>query len=361
MTTNIVDGRKVAPGHERREGFDVFRFPVDLDLRGVYFVSLGLVGKLMKMGAEIIHCQGFSTFQSDAAAVVSRTRNIPLVLTSHGFYAVSRGIGVGKRMLLSSYQAILQRVIVRNASVCISLTPNDVTRFLQLGARREKVTVIPNGIDWRLFSSLPSPAPLLDKYNIEDQLITFVGRLDHYKSPPLMILLESLGQILPSFPKAKLAIVGPDQGYLGTLKHLSTELSLDENVIFAGRVSDLEKLMFLSATTIGVVVSLQEAFPLTALDFMACGKPVIASRVGGLRFVIEQGYNGILVDNSKAQITRALFELLSDERKARIMGENGIGLTRSKYSWENVVDQLERAYSTCSSSVADRRLYEVAD
>jgi glycosyltransferase involved in cell wall biosynthesis len=157
-----------------------------------------------------------------------------------------------------------------------------------------------------------------------------------------------LGRVLPAFPRAKVAIIGPDQGYLGNLKELSAKLNLDGSVIFTGQVSSLEKRQFLCATKVGVVLSLYEASPLTALEFMACGKPIIASSVGGLRDAIAHGHNGMLVNNDRDEIATALLDLLSDADKAREMGQNGLRRARSAYSWEKVIDRLEEVYRACA-------------
>lgn len=124
------------PGHERLEGFDVFRHKVYLDLRGVHLVTTAIWGKLMGLEADVVHCQAFPSFQSDVAALACRLRKIPLVLTSHGFHPLSSETGLGGRILLKGYRALSSRMAVRASSACISLTEHEVGQFLRSGADR---------------------------------------------------------------------------------------------------------------------------------------------------------------------------------------------------------------------------------
>jgi len=343
--SNGASRREKNDESECQAGFEVHRYRTDLGFKD-YWVSSQLLEKILTERADIFHTHGVRSFNLDATALASITRGIPFVITPHLIYPP---IYPRSKPILAAYDALVGCIVFRLAAKCQAITQYNVDALRRLGVLKDRIRVIPNGIDPERYFVLPDPSPIRRKYELEGELVTFIGRLDHVKSPPLVDLMEAIGRLLPEYPRLRLAVVGPDWGYLPRLRAVAKDLGIQGSVLFTGEVTEEEKMMFLSASDIGAVVSQLEAFPLVLLEFMASGKPVMGSCVGGIPGVLRDGSTGLLCDNDPESMRRILGRILSDKKLARRMGEEGRRLTQTTYTWSNVVDQLEDVYLECQT------------
>jgi glycosyltransferase involved in cell wall biosynthesis len=159
-------------------------------------------------------------------------------------------------------------------------------------------------------------------------------------------------------PEAKLILVG-DGEEREHLETLTDGLGIRECVEFAGRVPHEKVEDYMSQAEVFVLPSLSEGFPVTILEAMACGLPVVATRVGGVPDIIEDGTNGYLVDTmNQEQIAEALLKLLQDEKLRKDISGNNREEVR-KYRWDAVAVMLEGIYqnslklSQCSPNNGD--------
>ena len=325
------------------ENFEIIRFKADFKIKG-YELSSSLLSTLLKIPADVFHAHGYSMFSTEAAALAARLRKIPFILTSHGSWKPTYPLS---SLVMKFYDPTVWRLESLLASKCIALTEYQANIFLNLGVPRNRIEVVPNGVNLDDYSfGLPTES-IVKEYDLGGKLLSFIGVLSKQKASALVPLLRAFKELRPEFPEAKIAIVGLDSyrdGYLSTLKHLVDCLGLNESVVFTGKILGQRKIMLISASSIGLVLSTQEAFGLTALEFMSLGKPVIASRVGGIPYVIKDGYNGLLVDNDQISMKIALRKLLSSPSLAKRLGNNGRQLVLNKYNWNSVVDKLEEIY-----------------
>ena len=331
---------------ESQEGFEVHRYRTDLGFND-YWISSQLVKKLLTEPADVFHTHGIRLFHSDATALASVTRRIPFVITPHLVYPP---IYPRNKPMLAAYDAVAGSIVFRLASRCQAITRYHADTFRRLGVPEDRIRVIPNGINPERYFVLPDPSLVRRKYELDGELVTFIGRLNDVKSPPLVHLMEAIKRLQPEYPRLRLAVIGPDWGYLPRLRTVAKDLGIQDSVLFTGKVTEEEKMTFLSASDIGAVVSENEAFPITMLEFMAAGKPVIASRVGAIPWVLKDGSAGLLCDNNPESMTRILGRILSDKKLAKRMGEEGRRLTQTTYTWSNVVDQLEDTYMECQTT-----------
>ncbi len=323
-------------------GFDVYRLKVNFRFK-YYLVSSSLLRHLLVDNVDLIHVHGYGFFQTDATALVNKIRGVPFVVTAHSFYPALFSFS---KIIKKAYDLSIGPIGLRSASKCIALTPFYSHIFQKLGVPEYKIEIIPNGINYDQYSILPSPSYLRSKYEVDGKLITFIGRLDEIKSPALFPLMDAFKLLLSDQPNLKLAILGLDWGYLQRLQKYAEDLGITRSVIFTGKVSEEEKLMFLSASNVGAVVSTNESFSLVLHEFIASGVPVMVSRVGALPWVIKNGSVGFLTNNNPAEMNKILRKLLFDESLAKKMSTQGKLLAFSR-SWRKVVDQLETVYSEC--------------
>jgi glycosyltransferase involved in cell wall biosynthesis len=208
---------------------------------------------------------------------------------------------------------------------------------------RDKFEELPFGLDIKKFSEKPRDFELLEKHNlkIDEKIILFVGGLDkaHYFKG-----LEYLIGAKCKISDAKLLVVG--EGDLRTYyRELAGRLGIHNDVIFAGKVSqnDLPKYYNLADVAVLPSIDRSEAFGIVLTEAMACGKPVIASDLPGVRSVVENEANGFLVEpeNEKILAEKINLILLSQELKKKF-GEKSRRLAEEKYNIEKVTSRLEK-------------------
>jgi D-inositol-3-phosphate glycosyltransferase len=211
------------------------------------------------------------------------------------------------------------------------------------GARAERVAVIPCGVDTDLFQPM-DPAKAKDLLELPpDPLLLYVGRVQPIKG--LDTLLEAMALIAAP---ADLLVVGgehdePD-GHGAALRARVAALGLDKRVRFLRAQPQRRLRLFYAAADATVMPSYYESFGMVALEAMACGSPVVASRVGGLTTTVQDGVTGRLVpEGDPAALAAAITPLLGSAEGRRL----GQQATRwaAEHRWPCVAEAVCRLYS----------------
>ena len=142
----------------------------------------------------------------------------------------------------------------------------------------------------------------------------------------------------------KLAIVGPDDGYLSHLEEKVGEYSLEENVIVTGPLYNDEKRQALVDCDLFVMPSKYESFTTSGLEAMACGKPLVLTKNNHIHDWVD-GNVGIACDDNNDSLRKALEKMLFDEDLAKAYGENGKRLIAEKYNWDIINKQILDIYN----------------
>jgi len=238
----------------------------------------------------------------------------------------------------------------------VAASPLEKEQMVRLyGADPEKIEVIPCGVDltlFRPFSSSEAKAYL--ELPLERMMILFVGRIEPLKG--IDTLLKAVALATDGLPDLcghlSLAIIGgsPDpasenmEREMQRLSRLKSKLGIDNLVTFLGAKDQDTLPYYYSAAEVCVVPSRYESFGMVALEAMACGTPVVASKVGGLTFTVEEGVTGYLVpENDPAALAERLRSLLTDWDLRRRMGEKGIQVAQ-RYSWPLIADKIISLY-----------------
>ena len=202
----------------------------------------------------------------------------------------------------------------------------------------EKISVIYNGVDTAEFNPLISGTHIRNKYSLlEKPVILVVGTATIRKGVPY--LLQSMAEVASKIPNAKLIVVGSKK-YLVQLQLLAKDLGILQNVIFPGPVPREELPFYYAACDVVAVPSTYEGFPVVVLEAMASGKPIVASRVGGIPEAVETNSNGILVEpRNPSELTQALITVLENEDLRRDMGEKSRELAEKRFNWERITDE----------------------
>jgi D-inositol-3-phosphate glycosyltransferase len=295
-----------------------------------------------------------------AAKQLKAAWQAPMVLMFHTLGLVKNRIAaLGERESVERIRG--ERVAMAAADYVVAATPAERADLQWLyELHSDKVRVIPPGVDLQRFQAMPKAAART-KVGIGNngKLVMFVGRLEALKGIDTLIRAVYL-LVTANHPWAadlRVLIIGGDVSetldVLGTqldrLRELSRELGVQDQVEFLGSRRQSELPAYYGAADVVVMPSYSESFGMVALEAMACARPVVASRVGGLKYLVRDGDTGYHVREGKPEeLAARLAELLSDEAKLDAMGQ----LARKEaeqYSWEKTANEIAAVYTNLAA------------
>jgi D-inositol-3-phosphate glycosyltransferase len=248
--------------------------------------------------------------------------------------------------------------IVEQADCILAPTVEEARDLVRLyGASPERVRVVTPGVDTEVFT--PGDR-LLAKMRLGLQgktVILFAGRFQPLKSPDVAIrAVACLAELIPSLDPVLLMLGGPS-GRAGfrpeDLEKLAVDLGVADRVVLHDPIPHDELPKYYRAADAVIVPSRTESFGLVALEASACGTPVVATDVGGLRTAVRHGVTGSLVAGGDPEaFARALADLLADREVAHAMGQAGARFAR-RYDWRRAAADLLSVYEEQSALVAE--------
>jgi len=304
-----------------------------------------LPGLLSLKGFDIIHLHHPFIFGAEIVWIVSKVRGIPYVITHHNDL-----IGDGlRRYLFDAYSALSTRPVFGGASkfAVVSLDHAASCRLAPLFRKRwSDVVEVPNGVDTELFRPGLDGLLVRQQYGVPNgaRVLLFVGALDrahHYRR--LDLLLAAVRFLRGPRPYLLIAGHGDRMPYF---KSCAEALGLNSQVRFLGSVDHRVLPKVYAAADIVILPSqLQESFGLVVIEAMACGKPVVASNLPGVRSVVSDGEDGLLVRTGDVNdLAHKTQMLLDDPQRRREIGERGRAKVEAKYAWPRIIPRLVRVY-----------------
>ena len=296
--------------------------------------------------AEVIYERRYSP---KIGAAVSRATGLPLVVEVNGLLDVEAEIlGKAKRRgkITAAVKSRLRKSFYARASRVVTVTPG-LAKALQerYGLLPEKVVVVPNGADTDLFR--PQDAAAAKRalgIPAERPTVGFVGTL--YPWHGLQYLVGAAPPLIGLHPDILFLVVG-DGPIRGELEAHVKAVGMARNFRFAGRVGHEAVPGFVNASDVCVSLIDAERYrekygfsPLKLYEYMACGRPVVATRTAGFD-VLEEFECGLLVNpRDPLEVSSALLALLHDPERRNAMGGRARRLTVERYSWKSVADRL---------------------
>ena len=237
----------------------------------------------------------------------------------------------------------------------IAVSRSIETKIAAEGRAGAPVSLIYNGVDLERYDHQEPCCTLREEYGMvpDAQVVGVVARLEPEKGHPT--LLEAWPLVLRAVPHAYLLVVG-EGSRREALREQAAELDILERVIFTGRRDDIPAVT--AALDVAVLPSYREAQGLTILEAMALSRPVIASNVGGIPEMIEDGVTGLLVPPHDAPaLAEAIVRLLRDHPFADMLARAGHDMVHERFCIELMVHAVEAIYDEGARAV---RLSEVA-
>lgn len=244
-----------------------------------------------------------------------------------------------------------EKHVLRSADQIVAATQAEYAQLQWLyQADTRKVTIIPPGVDLGHFYPIPvDEAKAFIGVPTCDRTLLFVGRIEPLKG--IDTLIQAIGLMRQQDVYTCLTVIGgdPEQANGGSeemlrLQALSAQAGLTDLVTFIGKRGQDTLPYYYSAADAVVVPSHYESFGMVALEAMACGTPVVASQVGGLAFLVQDGVTGFTVPvEEPAALAEKLILLANNAELRRQMGENAAAFAR-EYSWEKIADRMVALY-----------------
>jgi glycosyltransferase involved in cell wall biosynthesis len=331
------------PREETRDGVPIHRLRVwSLPGELHYPFFRGLERALARRGPEIVHAHTFGTNQVAVARRHRAHTGTPFVLTAHFHPIWSIEGGWLRHRIRGFYDRRLAGPLVATASRVLVQTREEERLLRSLRLHLPPVEIVPPG-----YSPLPAPPEgpaFQDRFHIAGPYALFVGRLASNKG--LVELVTAFATLARDDREANLVFVGADGGQRANVEARVRGFGLEGRVHVLGHVPD--EAMLAAAyreATVTVLPSEYEAFGLVLLESLAQGTPVIASRVGGIPEVVEDGRSGLLVPPKDANaLADALRKVFADPALARRLGHHGRTETVPRFTWDRLVDRLDAIY-----------------
>ena len=286
----------------------------------------------------------------------ARGLDVPVVQTFHALGTVKqRHQGLADTSPADRLR--LEAALVRRVDGIVATCTDEVQELMRMGARRETVDVVPCGVDLQLFTDT---GPALPRNGMR-RLVT-IGRLVERKG------VDTVIEALAALDNTELLVAGgPDVAHLDDdphvrrLREIAARHGVADRVRFLGQVLREDVPPLLRSADAVVTVPWYEPFGIVPLEAMACGRPVVASSVGGLTDTVAPGVTGELVPPRRPDLLAAVLErLLSDELGLVRYGRAAVLRARSRYGWNRIALDTERVYSRLLRSRAATRPMAVA-
>jgi len=315
------------PEFSEENGFSVHRIAwPKIRFIGILTFWAKICLKIRKIKPDIIHAQSLGV--AVPTLISERILKIPYVIWGQG----------SDIYLPGKFTRMTSKPMLQNADAVLALT-EDMKQKMQEICDRD-ISVVPNGIDLERFEISSG-----DKKDSSAKTIIFVGRLHPVKG--VQYLIEAMAIVHLETPDVKLVIVG-DGVERARLEELAERLNLKGSIQFAGQVPQESIPRLMHQADVFALSSLSESFGIVNLEAMAAGLPIVATNVGGIPDIVEEGVNGYLVNakNPDELADRILVLLQNDEMREEMSANN-----REKaelYMWDKVAGTVERRSSQYS-------------
>ena len=269
--------------------------------------------------------------------------HIPHVVMFHTLGAAKNSVGIGEDEPELRIES--EREVVNNCERIIAATDREREELIQhYGASPQKIAIIPCGVNLELFKPVDKEIARKELSLDHEKVILLVGRIEPLKGLGQMFRASThiTGKEAP-----RLMIVGGDehsQGEVHALQEMARELHIEDQVTFIGSVPQETLPLFYSAADVCVMPSYYESFGMVALESLACGTPIVATDVGGMRRIIRRSETGRIVsDNSPRHLASNISDLLSqtEEQEQHIEMRRAI---MAEFSWANIADTMLQEY-----------------
>ena len=301
---------------------------------------------------DVVHAHFWMSGLAAVEAAESLLSPLPVLQTFHALGSVKRR-HQGAADTSPPDRIELERGLCRDVAHVVATCTDEVFELRRLGLASERVSVVPCGVDTDVFTPTGPVAPRTGR-----KRLLVLGRLVERKGQ------DDAVRALRLVPDAELVVVGgpPADALDGApevrrLRGVAAAEGVGDRLVFTGAVPRANVPSWVRSADVVLAVPWYEPFGITPLEAMACGRPVVATAVGGLVDTVADGVTGDLVPpRDPARLGAALAALLADDGRRAAYGAAGVRRARERYRWNRIAADTEAVYR----QVLARRLLEVA-
>ncbi|WP_299955072.1 glycosyltransferase [uncultured Modestobacter sp.] len=265
---------------------------------------------------------------------------VPVLQTFHALGSVKRR-HQGDADTSPEQRIDLERGLCADVDHVVATCTDEVFELRRLGLTTDRVSIVPCGVDTAVFTPRGPVAPRTDRHRL-----LVLGRLVERKGQ------EDAVRALTAVPDAELVVVGgPPTDELDAdpevcrLREIADSLGVGDRLVFTGAIARADVPSWIRSADVVLAVPWYEPFGITPLEGMACGRPVVATAVGGLVDTVADGVTGELVPpRDPAALGGVLAALLADEDRRTAYGAAGVKRARTRYRWSRVVADTDAVY-----------------
>ena len=293
--------------------------------------SPGLIMAVARLSptVDVVHIHVARDLTTLPAALVAGLSGTPVVLQPHGMIAPT------SKKMARVLDVLITKAVLRRSSRILTLTQGETEGLSALTSDGISTELTTNGI----------PLPDLPYRTATDEPVEvlFLARLQKRKRP--QVFVEMARRLVDAGYSAQFAIVGPDEGEAPSVVELIAKYGLQHRVTMEGALDPSLTAARMAKSSIYVLPSVDEIIPMSVLEAMSLGLPVVITDSNGLAVPLKEAGAAHIVDDSVEGLVSAVRELLDDEGGRRLMGARARALVERDFSIGSVVSRLERTYA----------------
>lgn len=302
-------------------------------------LSPGIFGRFGRAIAEadVVHLFEYRSFLASAIAAEAHRRGVPFVLQPQGTLLSGGTSARIKRW----YDWMFGRRLLERAAKLVALTAVEAQACVDAGVPRDRIAVVPIGMDIGRYASWPAPGVFRARIGapVDRLLLLTVGRLDYVKGQDLLI--EAFSRLPRG--QAQLVIIGADHGLRPELERLIALHQLDGDVLLAGPLSDADVQAALVDCDVFVMPSRYECFGMAILEACCCSKPLVLTRTCQNAPAFD-GRGAVVVEPEPDALARGLAHLVADPALRAELGRAGHAVLTGEFTQTQVTRRLETLY-----------------
>lgn len=318
----------------KNNGFTIHTIKKIINIPDIFLIPqlLSIKRKIIEIDPDIVHAQGTFTPYSTAAALLSR--KYPTILTVHGISSIEVKFKKGLDYLFHRLFTVLnEKYVISKIKNIITVSPH--AKEILEKRSDSNIYVISNGI---VLIDLEKSS-LNNK--IQPSSILFFGVLRREKG--IDLLLQAMTKIIEKIPKVHLYIAGAGSQE-GILKKLTNDLNIKDYVTFLGFIPEEEKPSIYYSADLYVLPSRYENEPITILEAMSFGKAIVASKIYGIPYLIDDGITGLLFECGDINdLAEKIIVLMTDKNLNKKMGYAGLQKAK-EFTWDKICTQTIAIY-----------------
>jgi glycosyltransferase involved in cell wall biosynthesis len=289
---------------------------------------------------DVVHAHFWMSGLASVEASTSLLSPVPVLQTFHALGSVKRR-HQGDADTSPAERIDLERGLCRDVSHVIATCSDEVFELRRLGLASDHVSIVPCGVDTSVFTPRGAVARRGDR-----KRLLVLGRLVERKGQ------DDAVRALRAVPDAELVVVGgPPTDALASdpevqrLRAVAAEAGVGDRLVFTGSVARADVPAWVRSADVVLAVPWYEPFGITPLEAMACGRPVVATAVGGLQDSVVDGVTGDLVPpRNPERLGAVLAALLADDERRGAYGAAGVRRAQDRYRWSRVAADTETVY-----------------